>query len=164
MRKIRNPFLTTPGYHCFGCSPANPLGLHLEFWQDGKDVVAFWLPQGDYQGWGNILHGGIQTTLIDEIGAWAILMTCEAAGVTTRLEMKFIKPVSTQAGQLTIRSRVREVKRRIVIVESEIHNSAGELCSQGLAHYFTFSRENAPEYLRFPQRADFFEPEEHAAD
>jgi uncharacterized protein (TIGR00369 family) len=157
VRKIRNPFLSAPGYHCFGCCPDNPLGLHLEFWQDGEDAVAFWQPSGDYQGWGNVLHGGIQTTLVDEVGAWAILLTCDAAGVTSHLEMKFLKPVSTEEGAVTVRSRVKETKRRIVVVESEIYNSAGELCSRGLAHYFIFSRENAPEHLRFPDKEAFFE-------
>ena len=159
MRKIRNPFTGTPGYHCFGCCPTNPLGLHLEFWQDGEEIVAFWQPSGDFQGWGNVLHGGIQTTLVDEVGAWAILLTCDAAAVTSKLEMKFIKPVSTEEGTVTIRSRVKEAKRQIVVVESEIFNSAGLLCSKGLAHYFTFSRKNAPKHLRFPEKEAFFQQE-----
>lgn len=160
MRKITNPFLDMPGYHCYGCSPANPLGLHLDFWQDGGDVVAFWEPQHDHQGWGNILHGGIQTTLIDEIGAWAILVSCDLAGVTTRLEMKFLKPLATNEGKLTIRSRVRELKRRIAIVESEIYSPAGVRGCEAVAHYFTFSRENAPEHLRFPPTSAFFAGDE----
>jgi uncharacterized protein (TIGR00369 family) len=161
VRKINNPFLDMPGYHCYGCAPTNPRGLHLHFWQDGDDVVVFWQPEHDHQGWGNILHGGIQTTLVDEIGAWAILLSCDLAGVTTKLEMKFLKPLFTNAGELTIRSRVREAKRRMAIVDSEIYNPAGVICSQAVAHYFTFTRENAPEHLRFPENAAFFTSEEN---
>ena len=161
MLKIRNPFTATAGYHCFGCCPTNPIGLQLEFWQDGDDLVAFWQPRGEYQGWGNILHGGIQTTLLDEIGGWIILIACEKAGVTVQMEMKFLKPVSITEGRLTIRCRIREQKRRVVVVESELINATGDLCTRGLAHYFTFERENAPEHLRFPEKGAFFEEGEN---
>ena len=36
LRKIKNPWLHKPGYDCICCSPANPIGLHLEFWEDGE--------------------------------------------------------------------------------------------------------------------------------
>ena len=62
MKKIINPWEGLDGYMCFGCAPNNPLGLHMEFFEDGDDIVAFWKPQGTYQGWLRTLHGGIQTT------------------------------------------------------------------------------------------------------
>ncbi|HOZ22850.1 MAG TPA: PaaI family thioesterase [bacterium] len=160
MRKIRNPFSTSPGYHCFGCCPTNPIGLQMEFWLDGGDLVAIWQPKPEYQGWGNILHGGIQTTLLDEIGGWIILVALEKAGVTAQMELAFLKPVSILDGPLTIRCRILEQKRRIVFVESELLNPAGEICTRGKTRYFTFERENAPEHLRFPDKEAFFEQEE----
>ena len=44
MKKLLNPHLHKEGYNCFGCSPGNPIGLHLEFWEDGEDVVTTWSP------------------------------------------------------------------------------------------------------------------------
>ena len=35
MKKIINPWRNHEGYNCFGCSPDNPIGLHLEFYEDG---------------------------------------------------------------------------------------------------------------------------------
>lgn len=49
MKKIINPWEGLDGYMCFGCAPNNPLGLHMEFFEDGDDIVAFWKPQGTYQ-------------------------------------------------------------------------------------------------------------------
>ncbi len=163
MRKIRNPFISVPGFGCFGCCPSNPLGLHLQFWLDGDEVVSYWQPQASFQGWGNILHGGVQTALLDEIAGWAVLLLCQTAGVTSRMEIKFLKPISVQGGTLTLRSRIHEVKRRIVVVEGEIYNSAEELCAQSLAHFFTFSADKAPEHLHFPGMEEFFEPEENSS-
>ena len=45
MKKIINPWEGLDGYMCFGCAPNNPLGLHMEFFEDGDDIVAFWKPQ-----------------------------------------------------------------------------------------------------------------------
>ena len=34
MKKIINPWEGLDGYMCFGCAPNNPLGLHMEFFED----------------------------------------------------------------------------------------------------------------------------------
>ena len=44
MNKIKNPWLHKTGYNCICCSPTNPIGLHLEFWEDGDDVLTHWTP------------------------------------------------------------------------------------------------------------------------
>ena len=59
MRKIKNPYVGNSEYDCFGCSPDNPLGLHMEFFEDGDDVVSYWHPQEHFQGWTGVMHGGI---------------------------------------------------------------------------------------------------------
>ena len=38
------------GYNCIGCSPDNPFGLHLCFYEDGDDIVTTWKPSPLYQG------------------------------------------------------------------------------------------------------------------
>ncbi|MBQ5606378.1 MAG: PaaI family thioesterase, partial [Prevotella sp.] len=72
MRKIKNPWVGKEGYNCFGCSPNNPLGVKMEFYEDGKEIVSFWRPQADYQGWIDTMHGGILSTLIDEAAGWVV--------------------------------------------------------------------------------------------
>ena len=39
MKKILNPYLNKEGYNCVCCAPNNPVGLHLEFWEEGEDVA-----------------------------------------------------------------------------------------------------------------------------
>ena len=110
MKKIINPWEGLDGYMCFGCAPNNPLGLHMEFFEDGDDIVAFWKPQGTYQGWLRTLHGGIQTTLMDELAGWVVLRKLQTSGVTSRLDAKFMKSISTDEPQLTIRGRMTDRK------------------------------------------------------
>lgn len=149
MKKIINPWEGIDGYMCFACSPANPMGLHLEFYEDGDDVVALWKPKEFYQGWLNTLHGGIQSTLMDEIAGWVIVRKLQTTGVTSKLEAKFIKSISTEESELTIRSRIKEQKRNVVFLEAEIFNSQQELCSRADLIYFVVSQEKAASEFSF---------------
>ena len=72
MKKILNPYLNKEGYNCVCCAPNNPVGLHLEFWEEGEDVLTIWNPGENYQGWINTLHGGIISMLMDEVAGWVI--------------------------------------------------------------------------------------------
>ena len=149
MKKIINPWEGLDGYMCFGCAPNNPLGLHMEFFEDGDDIVAFWKPQGTYLGWLRTLHGGIQTTLMDELAGWVVLWKLQTSGVTSRLDAKFMKSISTDEPQLTIRGRMTDRKRNAIFIETEIYNSANELCTRAEMVYFITPQERAMEEFGF---------------
>ena len=63
MRKIKNPWMQKDGYNCFGCSPDNPIGIHMEFYENRDEIISFWHPQTQYQGWVDTMHGGILATI-----------------------------------------------------------------------------------------------------
>ncbi len=107
MKKIINPWkdLVKDGYNCFGCAPENPYGLKMEFYEDGDDIVSFWTPADNYQGWLKTLHGGIQAALMDEIAAWVIARKLQTAGMTTNLNIKYRKPVSFTMAKSALKQR-----------------------------------------------------------
>ena len=120
MKKIINPWidLTDKGYNCFACAPSNPYGLKMEFYEDGDDIVSIWTPGCNYQGWLNTLHGGIQATLLDELGGWIIARKFQTSGMTTNLNVKYKKPIPTGEGvTIKIRARVKETKRNFVFID-----------------------------------------------
>lgn len=149
MKKIINPWEGIEGYFCYACSPDNPSSLHMEFYEDGDDIVAFWKPNSNYQGWLNTLHGGVQSTLVDEIAGWVIVRKLQTTGVTSKLEIKYLKSISTNEPQLTIRSRITDRKRNAIFIEAEIFNSQNELCSHADMVYFVTSPERALEEFGF---------------
>ncbi len=149
MKKIINPWKGLDGYFCFACSPNNPAGLHMEFYEDGNDVVALWKPTEYYQGWLDTLHGGIQSTLMDEVAGWVIVRKLQTTGVTSKLDAKFIKSISTNESQLTIRGRIKDKKRNAVFIETEILNSQNELCAKADLIYFVVSTERAKQEFYF---------------
>jgi HAD superfamily hydrolase (TIGR01509 family) len=74
---------------CFACSQENPIGLKLKPVQDGEKVTAEFTAGKFHQGWGNVIHGGILYTLLDEVTAYAMLCHGIELGVTARSEIRF---------------------------------------------------------------------------
>ena len=156
MKKIINPWKGLEGYNCFGCAPNNEAGIKMEFYEDGDEVVSIWNPE--YQGWINTLHGGIQAVLMDEICAWVILRKLQTTGVTSKMETRYRKPVSTTDSHIVLRASIKEVKRNIVIIEAKLYNKDGEVCTEAVCTYFTFSHEKSKDEMHF-DKCDV-EPEE----
>ena len=149
MKKIINPWREVKGYNCFGCAPGNEAGVKMEFYEEGDEVISLWKPRPEYQGWLDTLHGGIQAVLLDEICAWVILRKLQTTGVTSKMETRYMKSVMTTEDHITLRAHIVETKRNIVIVEANLYNSTGELCTKAVCTYFTFSQEKSKNEMHF---------------
>lgn len=160
MRKITNPFIQaaeTGEYNCFGCSPANEHGLHLEFWLDGEELLAKWHPQKNYEGWIGVLHGGIQATLLDEAAAWLIFVQLKTSGVTTAMNVQYSKPVYISKGEITVRARMISTEKRLARIECTLQDGNGESCAHAEVTYFCFPEKIARAKYNYPG-ADAFLP------
>lgn len=149
MKKIKNPFVHLDGYDCFGCAPENPLGVKMEFWEDGDEILSHWQPAPHYQGWLHTLHGGIQSVLLDEICGWTVMRKLQTGGVTSRMETRYLRPVRTDGGPLTLRAHIVSQRRNLVEIEATLANEAGEVCTRALCQYFTLPPEKARTELHF---------------
>jgi acyl-coenzyme A thioesterase PaaI-like protein len=80
-KEIPNPY---PEQTCFFCGEKNPIGLHLTFYLDEEngEVNTEYVPSKHFMGLGNILHGGIQSGLFDEIMGWTTHTLTGQNGVT----------------------------------------------------------------------------------
>jgi acyl-coenzyme A thioesterase PaaI-like protein len=160
MKAIRNPFVPLEGYNCFGCSPGNPLGLHLKFTEDGDEILSTWFPDPNFQGYFNILHGGIQATLMDEIASWTVYVKVKRAGFTSRAEIRYLNVVGMDKGPLTLRARVKQMRRNLADIEVKLFDCTGLLCADSLLTFFTFSEEKSKEVMYYPDHEKFYEQEE----
>lgn len=151
MKKIINPWKNMEGYYCFGCATKNEAGLKMEFYEDGDEIVCIWKPRSEYQGWINTLHGGIQAVLLDEICAWVVLRKLQTAGVTSKMETRYRKPIDTTDAYIVLRASIKEVKRNLVIIEARLSNEKGELCTEAVCTYFTFPKEKVKNEMHFSQ-------------
>jgi len=158
MIKLRNPFAEEGTYHCFACSPHNLDGLRMEFYEDGEDLVSIWKPRARFEGFKDVLHGGIQATLMDELASWVVFLKVETGGMTYQLHTKYRAPVHISSGELTLRARLVEVKRRMAYIEVKLYDGEMKCCSECMAEYFLQPRELALKEYHYPGRDAFFEP------
>ena len=136
MKLIKNPWLDKEGYNCIGCCPTNPTGFHLSFYEDGDDVVSRWNPTQNHQGWIDTLHGGVQALLMDEVAGWVVTSKLQMTGVTSKMEIQYVKPISTRLKELTIRARLNRMMRNVAFIDAEIIDEEGEICSKSQFVYF----------------------------
>lgn len=105
---------------CFACGRENPIGLHLDqFSLSGNTVEAWFTPRPDYRGFVGSLHGGIAATALDEILAWAGILTRGVMSVTGRLELRYRAPLTTDR-PCCLRGRVDDVSGRRLRVSGEL--------------------------------------------
>jgi len=136
------------GQPCFGCSPDHPTGLRLRFERDGEWVRTRFSPGDAHQGPPGIMHGGLVTTLADEVAAWAIIGVLGKFGFTAQMRAKLLKPVRVGAEVLG-RSRVAKDTGRTVTVEVFLAQS-GEDVYKGEFTFVLVDRTGAERLLGGP--------------
>ena len=112
-----DPFTFGESQPCFGCSPDHPIGFRLRFSRIGnEEVTTTFLPGDTHQGPPGIMHGGLVTTLADEIAAWAIIGLLGKFGFTATLTAKFHRPVRVGTA-IEGRARISRNGTRVIVVE-----------------------------------------------
>ena len=76
----------------------NPRGLYMRFYDNGDDEVwAEHTISDDYQGYPGIVHGGVQSAILDEIICRVSLVEdIHNFMVAARMQVRFRKPVPTR--------------------------------------------------------------------
>ena len=133
------------GYNCFACGTENPMGLNLEFYAEG-DKVCSEITLGKYHvGWADITHGGIISTLLDEVMSWTILYFKRIFFVTRKMELKYIKPVSTGVPLLVTGSiRPNSSNGKIITVRGELRDENNNLLAKSRGEFVEIDREDVP--------------------
>jgi uncharacterized protein (TIGR00369 family) len=130
----------------------------MEFYEDGDEIYSEWEPKQQFQGYTNVLHGGIQSALIDEIAYWVVLIKLKTGAVTTRLDVQLKKPVYMDKGKIKLRAHLVGVNRMIAHIAVTLFDSDDKLCAKANVYYFTFSLEDSIKNLNFPEDySSFFE-------
>ena len=122
---------------CFVCGTANPHGLKLTFnYDEGSEQIESEVVFPIHlQGWQEVVHGGLISTVLDEIMVKAAAekkLKC----VTGEIRVKFKKPTMTNEKYI-IRGKVVEVKRRIIFTEGFLLDRAGKIMASAKGKLFT---------------------------
>ena len=113
-------FLADDGF-CFGCGQKNPIGLRMRV-SYGKDSARCEIElDRRFQGWKDVIHGGIVTTLLDEIMAHAVIEHVGQA-VTTGIEVRYVLPL--RVGQRVVVEGTVDQRRRLIMASARLKDAA----------------------------------------
>jgi len=119
---------------CFVCGPDNPAGLHLNFTESEEGITTRMRFNAHFQGWQGITHGGLVSTLLDEVMAKAVQIR-GLYGVTAEMTVRFRKPVPTEK-EVVVSGRVTEQRGRLAFTEGEIADLDGNILASAQARFF----------------------------
>ena len=118
--------------HCFVCGIANPVGLHLRFYETapGEVTVECTLPE-QYQGYPGVVHGGIVAAMLDEVSGRSYMGNGESPRFmfTARLEVRYRKNVPV--GQpLRLVGKAGKDRGRMATASGAIYDQQGDLLAE----------------------------------
>jgi uncharacterized protein (TIGR00369 family) len=103
-------------------------------------------PPDFLSGFPGIVHGGILASVADEVMWWAASWERAACCVTVELNVKYLKPASTDL-EYELTAKVIREKRRIVEVEGEVRDKRGRIYSAAWGKYLIFADEKNREAM-----------------
>jgi len=125
-----NEFVSLPvqeDHMCFACGPANKAGLHMRF-EAGKDCVVSRLKiPGHLRGWSNLAHGGVTSTILDEIMSWTAIHLLRRVILTKSMTVNFKKPVYIETPVKAVGRILRVSAEREAVMEGLLYSPENQL-------------------------------------
>lgn len=129
-------------HHCFGCGRLNAHGLHMHFYRHQDGVLAPFTPEKQHEGYTGVVHGGIITTVLDEVMAWA-LYDKEIWAVTGDIRVRFRRPVAVGVSAHAF-GRIVSDRGRVLDVSGELRQvEDGAVLASAIATFVRVPQDQA---------------------
>lgn len=118
--------------HCFACGRNNRCGLKLSFNYSNGRLTTEFIPSKIYQGYKDIIHGGIITTVLDE----AMIQAAIAEGimpVTAEINVRFKRPLMVNEKAVAEAEIIRKSPRLIEARSRLLKESDGSVIAEAYA-------------------------------
>jgi acyl-coenzyme A thioesterase PaaI-like protein len=128
--------------YCYGCGRLNEYGLQIKSYWDGDEAVCSYKPRPYHMAIPGYVYGGLIASIIDcHSTGTASAEAYRRAGqpmdtephyryVTASLHIDYLRPTPIDE-TLTVRARVKEFKKRKVVITSSLY-AGGKECARGL--------------------------------
>ena len=120
---------------CFVCGESNPIGLKLRFHTDGRVVQARFTPRPEHIGFKGVVHGGLITTLLDEIMVWACAVQTKQFAFCAELNVRFLNSLPPGREVLVSGEMTANRKNRIYDAKATLQDSAGTIFAEATGKY-----------------------------
>ena len=118
--------------YCFACGKNNPIGLHLTFKFDGERIFTNKILSREYQGYENTVHGGIISTMLDEIMCKFIDAKYHEKALTGRLDVRFKYPTPINQ-EVKITAWQENQRKNIITMRSTVETADGVITAEATA-------------------------------
>jgi uncharacterized protein (TIGR00369 family) len=126
-------------HNCFGCGSTNACGLRMKFFTDEKSLFSWVRIPGHLCGWDNLAHGGVLSTILDEIMGWTTIHFLKKFAFTHDMAVEFHKPVYV-GEEIRVEARVLEVRgKREATVEGYLYKGENTICAKSTGTFRLFS-------------------------
>jgi len=115
---------------CFICGERNPIGLKVKFEIDKENLrlTGTFTPQREHEGYRNIMHGGLQSALLDEAMV-KLLWEAGISAVSASLQIRLIRPAKI-GEEIAIKGWVESQKGRLILTASRLEDGGGNVLSE----------------------------------
>ncbi len=141
MDEDKTPIPILQGHDCFACGTNNPIGLKLGFYRQGDSVCSDVVLSRSHVGWQNMAHGGIISTLLDEVMAWTVIYFKKAFSVTRRMQVRYLKPVPVEVELTAKGTLISDGKSRTCKAEAVLLDREGNVLAKGEGDFAVLSGE-----------------------
>ncbi len=119
--------------NCFVCGDQNYHGLKARFYYDGQKAVCSITASEDFEGYRGIYHGGVISSLLDEVMIKAILAE-EKFVVTVELNIRYLAPVRV-GDKVDFAGKVSKRKGRVLFTEGQATGQDGLIFATATGKY-----------------------------
>lgn len=149
------------GRQCIVCGNENNLGLKSDFYElETGELLCVCNTKDHHQSYPGRVHGGISAAILDEtIGRAVSIGNEEVWGVTVSLEIKYKKPVPTDAKIYAI-GRIDSENRRLFEGSGEIILENGEIAATAHGKYMKMDINKIAEGDFFNEKEWFENPDD----
>ncbi len=124
--------------YCFGCGKNNPIGLHLNFQPDGEKVSATKILSREYEGYQDVVHGGIICLLLDEAMGNYIQKIYDKQAMTGRIEIRYRHPTPVEQ-ELKISAWQESRRKNVLAMKASVETADGTITAEATSKFVLVS-------------------------
>lgn len=122
-------------HSCFVCGESNPFGLNLRFHTDGRIVRVEFQPRPEHVGFKHAVHGGIISTVLDEVMFWACAVPTKQLAFCAEMTVRFQQPLRPGETVVATAELVSNRKNRIFEAKAELRDRVDTLIATATGKY-----------------------------
>jgi len=119
---------------CFVCGESNARGLRARSWLVGDRIELPFHAHPDLVGWQDVTHGGIITTILDEVMTWAAIVRSERPCFAAEFSVRLRRPLPPET-RCVATGWIENTRRRILEPASELRDVEGTLYASASGRY-----------------------------